>query len=170
MRAINVLTVAVLMAITAIASPIPAHAKADKHRTQESVTYPGLSEIRSFDVFDMELNDFSASRENIPHEAVEYARTAMETSRLLNYSSPAQGVLRFKCDNESCSRIRAEVTRGPDGPVVWKTVQQYRHCPLTNFRFMPDSKKFANTVVNMLAQDYKNSMKEVSARIQIQEE
>lgn len=180
MRAMNALTSAALLlaigAVIPLGVNLPAQAKADKPKAPVSTALPALGELSTFDVFGMERQDFSAERQNIPHEAVEYARTALQNNDHLKYSSPAQGVLRFKCENTSCSRIRAEVTQGVDGPVVWQTVQQYKRCPFVDFSFMPDSKKFANSIVSLLAHDYQNLLKvrtaitPVSTKIQIEEE
>lgn len=179
MRAMNAFTWALLLAVGTLTAPVtqmPALAKVDKTKMPVTTVMPALGDLRSFDVMDMERQDFSASRELIPHEAVEYARTALQNNGHLSYKSPAQGILRFKCENNSCSRIRAEVTEGMDGPVVWSTVQQYRRCPFVDFSFMPDSKKFANTIVSLLAQDYQSvvkvqtAIKAVPAKIQIEEE
>lgn len=138
-------------------------------RAAEQV-FAGLATLQNFEVRDMEPQDFSAQREDIPHEAIEYARTALEHEARLHYDSPAQGILSLKCDNASCSRIRAEVSQGADGPVVWHYTEQYRICPLRDFSFVPDSRKFANKIVNQLAQDYEKALKAGSHRIQITEE
>lgn len=132
--------------------------------------FAGLATLQNFEVRDIEPQDFSAQREDIPHEALEYARTAMEHEARLHYDSPAQGILRLKCDNANCSRIRAEVSQGTDGPVVWHYTEQYRISPLRDFGFVPDGRKFANKIVSQLAQDYEKARKASSHRIQITEE
>jgi len=126
-----------------------------------------LGQIHSFDVMDMEPGIFSSSHVNVPAEVMEYARTALQNDDRLSYGSPGQGMLRFSCANESCSRIRTEVLMGLNGPVVWKTETTYEPNALVNIRFMPDSKRFAKRVVNQLALDYQKVLKPMPVKINI---
>ena len=172
MRAMNVISLALFISVIVMGDGL-SWAKSTKDMPPpkpEEQIFTGLANLQSFEVRDMEPQDFSAQRQDIPHEAIEYARTAIEQDARLHYESPAQGVLNLKCDNPTCSRIRAEVTRGEDGPVVWQYTQQYRLCPLRDLSFLPDSRKFANRIVNQLAQDYQKALKASNGRIQITEE
>lgn len=126
-----------------------------------------LGDIQSFEVRSFETQDFSAIRKQAPPEMVEYARTALQNDKRLEYKSPGQGVLHFYCDNDFCGRIRATVTWGQDGPVVWETVQRYQK-PFS-LRFQPDSRKFTQSIVNQLASDYEKAMKASPDKIQIQD-
>lgn len=128
-----------------------------------------LGELRSFNVYDMEAHDFSASREAVPQEIVEYARTALQASQQLRYDDRAQGLLRFRCANGNCSKIRAEVTDGAGGTVLWKKVQRYRPYPWLDFGFLPDGKRYANHIVSRLSQDYMKTLKAVPLKIEIPE-
>jgi hypothetical protein len=139
------------------------------HKTAASL-YPKLAQIQDFEVHDIELQDFAVGRENIPHETIEYARTALQNESHLQYKSPAQGILNFHCENTGCSKIRAEVTQGVGGPVIWQFRQQYRVCPLLDFGLVPDSKKFAAKIVKQLAKDYQQAIQSTDNRIQITEE
>jgi hypothetical protein len=129
-----------------------------------------LGELRSFDVLDMEGHDFSSSRENVPAEILEYARTALQNDDRLRYGSPGQGLLRFSCVNNGCSRIRAEVTQGLNGPVVWQTEELFEPGFLVNIHFLPDSRFFAKRIVGKLAVDYQKALKPLPMKINIQEE
>jgi hypothetical protein len=129
---------------------------------------PSLGELVSFDVFGLEKTSFSALRENVPPEITEYARAAIQADSRLHYSSPAQGVLKFECANSGCNRIRAQVTRGVDGPVLWESSRLYRHCPFVRFSFQPDSKKFAYQMVEKLAHDYQSALKASTVKIEIE--
>jgi hypothetical protein len=135
-----------------------------------STSYGLLGEMQSFDVMDIEKHDFSAIRENVPAEVLEYARTALQNDDRLEYGSPADGILRFSCAKEDCSKIRAEVTQGLNGPVVWETEATYQPNVLVNVHFMPDSKKFAKHIVQKLAMDYQKAMKPSPMKINIKEE
>lgn len=135
-----------------------------------SNSYSVLGELQSFDVLDMESHDFSSSRENVPAEVLEYARTALQNEERLRYGSPAQGLLRFSCANQECSRIRAEVIQGLNGPVVWQTEKTYEPNVWVNVHFMPDSKKFAKQIVDKLAMDYQKSIKPLPLKINIKED
>lgn len=153
-------------------------AKTDKlmTQTQQDGIIPALSnysllgELRSFDVLDIENHDFSAVRENVPGEIMEYARTAMQNDERLQYQSPAQGILRFTCASKDCYKIRAEVTQGFNGPVVWVTEEIYQPSMWVNTEFIPDSKKFAKQIVEKLAMDYQKAMKPVPMKINIKED
>lgn len=129
-----------------------------------------LGGLASFDVFGLEQASFSTERENVPPEIAEYARAALQTDNRFRYESPGQGVLRFECEDSGCDRIRAEVTQGPDGPVLWQTSKVFRHCPFIRFTFQPDSKKFAHKMVERLAQDYQNALKASATKIEIHQE
>ncbi|WP_373531661.1 hypothetical protein [Vampirovibrio sp.] len=129
---------------------------------------PSLAGLRSFDVFGLEKASFSAFRENVPPEITEYARAALQADTRFEYSSPGQGVLKFECVDFKCNRIRAEVTHGVDGPVLWQTARVYRHCPLIRFSFQPDSKKFAYRMVEQLGRDYQNALKASRVKIEIE--
>ena len=129
-----------------------------------------LAALHSFGLLDMEPYDFSATRENIPAEVQEYARTALQNDGRLQYQSlAAEGVLRFRCVNSSCATIRAEVTQGLHGPVVWATEQVYVPSIWVNVHFMPDSQKFARQIVNKLALDYQQALKPSGVKINIEE-
>ena len=128
-----------------------------------------LGEIRSFDVMDIENSNFSSARENVPAEVLEYARSALQNDERLRYGSPAQGLLRFSCANSPCSVIRAEVTQGSDGPVVWQTEERFEPSMLVNVHFLPDGKRFARRIDNKLALDYQKSLKPMPTKINIQE-
>ena len=129
-----------------------------------------LGEIRSFDVMDIERSEFSSDRESVPAEILEYARSAMQNDERLRYGSPGQGLLRFHCANSACSVIRAEVTQGSDGPVVWQTDARFEPSILVNVHFMPDGKRFARRIINQLALDYQKSLKPLPTKINIPEE
>ena len=129
-----------------------------------------LGELRTFDVMDIENQNFSASREEVPAEVMEYARAALQNDDRLRYGSPAQGLLRFSCVNNACSRIRAEVTQGYNGPVVWKTEETFEPNVLVNVHFLPDSRRFAKHIVGKLAMDYQKALKPMPMKINIKEE
>ena len=141
-----------------------------KHFVPVSSSTGLLGELQSFEILDIDGHDFSSSRQNVPAEVLEYARTAILNDERLRYRSPAQGLLRFSCANAACSKIRAEVTQGFNGPVVWQTEQTYEPSFWVNFSFMPDSKKFARQVVDKLAADYQKALKPVPVKINIQED
>ena len=129
-----------------------------------------LNDLRTFSVHDMQSHEFSPVSANFPYEVVEYARLAIQNEPRLKYESfpnPPQGVLRFSCVNEGCSRIQAEISHGLDGPVVWRTVRQYRPRPFINFGFFPNSKKFAGKIVKELAKDYQSTVEAAPRKIQI---
>ncbi len=130
--------------------------------------HPSLGGLVSFDVFGLEKTSFSALRENVPPEITEYARAAIEADPRLHYTSPGQGILKFECANSGCNRIRAQVTQGLDGPVLWQTSRLYRHCPFIRFSFQPDSKKFAYQMVEQLARDYQSALKASTVKIEIE--
>lgn len=129
-----------------------------------------LGELRSFDVMDIERHDFSASRENVPAEILEYARTALQNDDRLRYGSPGQGLLRFSCVDNGCSHIRAEVTQGLNGPVVWQTEEEFEPGFLVNVHFLPDSRHFAKRIVGKLALDYQKALKPLPMKINIKDE
>jgi hypothetical protein len=125
-----------------------------------------LGDIHTFEVHQFEKEDFSAGREKVPPEIVEYARTAIQNDERLLYRSPGEGIVHLYCDSPQCGRIRMEVTQGVDGPVVWKTSRQFR-APIVFVE--PDSRKFAKKLVNELATDYELAIKETPATIPIKE-
>lgn len=129
-----------------------------------------LGDLRSFNVFDIEKTSFSAEREAVPPEVVEYTRAALQTDSLLHYDAAGQGVLKFQCQDAGCHRVKAELTYGENGPVLWSISRLYKECPFVSFRFQPDSKAFANKVVSRLAQDYQKALKATPAKIEITEE
>ncbi len=138
---------------------------------QKAVAVPvSLGDVTSFEVYDPKRPEFSTERGEVPAEISEYARVAIQNERRLQYNSPAKGVLRFQCVDIGCYRIKAQVTYGTDGPVLWKASKQFRQCPLTNFGFQPDGKKFAVKMVNQLANDYQKSVHSSPAKIEIHEE
>jgi hypothetical protein len=126
----------------------------------------GLGELRSFEVHQFEKYDFSSSREMVPPEIVQYARTAIQNDERFTYRSPGAGIVHFYCDGPLCGRIRMEVTQGQDGPVVWKASRQYR--PLLGF-IQPDGRKFAKKLVKDLAADYESAIKEIPVTIPIKD-
>lgn len=122
-----------------------------------------LGDIRTFEVHQFEKNDFSSGREELlPPEIAEYARTAIQNDERLTYQSPGEGVLHFSCASSQCGRIQVELTHGNDGPVVWKTSKRFR--PLVTL-VEPDARQFAKVIVNQLAEEYQNSLKEIPAKI-----
>jgi hypothetical protein len=127
---------------------------------------PSLGDLQTFDVHAFEPREFSVGREDVPPELGEYARMAIQTDERLSYSSPGQGVLRFRCDTAACGRIRAEITVGQDGPVVWSTVRTFR--PMLTVQD-PNPRKFAREVVAQLGADYSNALKAVPVKIQIKD-
>ncbi len=147
------------------------NAKTQKGNLIVAVNNPTqLAAMHSFGVLDMEPYDFSAAREPIPAEVQEYARTAIQNDGRLQYQSlAAEGVLRFRCVNSSCSIIRAEVTQGSDGPVVWATEAVYQPSIWVNVHFLPDSQKFARQIVDKLASDYQQALTPSSVKINIEE-
>lgn len=145
------------------ARPEPAAAQASN---EESVT---LGDLHTFDVHDFDGRNFSTERSSVPPEIGEFVRTAIQSNQVLRYSAPGEGMLRFRCEGlygVGCGRIRAEVTVGQDGPVVWSTVRTYD-------RFLsvsePNPRKFAREVVGQLSEDYRKAMKAVPLKIQIGE-
>lgn len=147
-----------------------AAAKPESGMIPVSNSYSVLGDLQSFDVVDMESHDFSSTRENVPAEVLEYARTALQNEERLAYGSPAQGLLRFSCANQDCSKIRAEVTQGLNGPVVWQMERTYQPNVLVNVHFMPDSKRFAKQIVDKLAMDYQKSIRPLPIKINIKED
>lgn len=130
-----------------------------------------LGDLKSFGIYDMPRHDFAASRQdNVPPEVVEYTRTALQHDNRIQYESPGQGVLHYYCDNSLCTRFKIELTHGPDGPVLWRTVQKYRFLPALEFQFAPDNRKFAAKIVDLLAKDYQKSLTAVPQKIQIKED
>lgn len=129
-----------------------------------------LGKLGSFEISAKERGGFSSERGEVPPELAEYARTALQKDTRLNYASPAQGILKFQCEDSDCHRIKAEVTYGEDGPVLWQDSRLYKLCPFINFRFLPDSQKFARKMVEQLAQDYEAAVKAGSIKIEIKEE
>jgi hypothetical protein len=128
---------------------------------------PSLGDLQTFDVHAFEPREFSVGREMaVPPEMGEYARMAIQTDGRLNYSSPGQGVLHFRCDSASCGRIRAEITVGRDGPVVWSTIRTFR--PMLTVQD-PNPRKFAREVVEQLGADYSKALKAVPLKIQIKD-
>jgi hypothetical protein len=165
------LTLAIGLAVGFILPVQPGWAK-KKPQTElvknESVN---LGDLRSFGIYDMPKHDFAATRdENVPAEVVEYTRTALQSDKRLSYKSPADGMLHFYCDNTLCTRFKIELTHGPDGPVVWRTIQNYRFLPGMEFHFAPNNRKFAQKVVDLLADDYQKTIKPVPEKIQIKED
>lgn len=138
-------------------------AKAELKASTDSV----LGDLHSFDVHGMEQLDFSSERQAVPPEIIEYARTALQTDDRLRYQSPGQAVLHFSCQSPQCGMVKAEVTIGEDGPVVWSTVQRYRAMVSLGD---PDPRKFAQKVVERLGADYQKSMKAVPLKINIKED
>lgn len=135
-----------------------------------SVQSVGLRGIQKIDVLGMEPFDFSSDRQNVPPELVEFMRSAIRNEPRLPYASPADGVLRLRCEDSQCNRIRAELSQGLEGPVVWQRVEVYRKNPLFTFHFLPDSRLFANRLIEQLAQDYSQSLKPSAVKIQIKDE
>lgn len=158
------------------AKPAATAAVAKSTSTKQGAIVPAsdssslLGELRSFDVMDIEPQNFSATRENVPAEVMEYARAALQTDERLRYGSPAQGLLRFICANHACTRIRAEVTQGYNGPVVWHMESTYEPNVFINVQFLPDSKRFAKRVVGRLAMDYQKALKPLPMKINIKED
>ena len=130
--------------------------------------WPQLGMVQTLDVQDWTTASFSASRESAPPEIAEYARAALQEQPHMRYQSPADAILKFECADSGCYRVRAQVTQGVDGPVVWEHSEVYRRCPLMRFTFQPDSKKFARLMVDRLTLDYQNALKPNMAKIEIQ--
>lgn len=135
--------------------------------TATTVTHPGLGEVRTFEVRTFEPQDYSSKRGEIPPEMSEYARSAVLNDARFRYASPGDGLLRFSCAGPFCRRVRAEVTLGEDGPVVWQTERLYRKV-LTVAD--PDNRQFTRAIVDQLGADYEKSLKAVPMKIQIREE
>jgi hypothetical protein len=180
-RSLALLLAASLLAGSAWASTPatkPAHeskraARAARAAEQKLNPFPNLGDVQSFEVQGLEAYDFSAGRQEFPPELAEYIRTAILNDNRLHYSSPGQGILRLSCDNTRCSQVRAEVTNGTDGGVVWKAVKDYSRNPLFTLDGLPNARQFANKMVEQLAQDYEKSLKATptaAAKIQIKEE
>jgi hypothetical protein len=125
-----------------------------------------LGELRTFEVHQFEKQDFSSGRENVPPEIVEYARTAMQNDERLLYSSPGDGIVHFYCDSPRCGKIRIEVTKGQDGPIVWQRSRQFRPAIVL---VEPNSREFAKKIVAELAMDYEAAIQETPATIPIKE-
>ncbi|HEY9745077.1 MAG TPA: hypothetical protein V6C99_02540 [Oculatellaceae cyanobacterium] len=125
-----------------------------------------LGALHSFEVHQFEAYDFSSERERVLPEVIEYARTAIQSNEQLLYHSPGEGLVRFYCDSPSCNRIRVEVTKGKDGPVVWKTVRQLK--PPVALK-EPDSRRFARSIIEDLARDYEAALTATPATIPIRE-
>lgn len=133
---------------------------------EEGIT---LGDLRSFEIPEFEVHEFSTEQGSVPPEIGQFARTAIQGNQLLRYSSPGEGFLRFRCEGYKgfgCGRIRAEVTAGTDGPVVWSTVRTYD--PFFTV-FEPNPRRFAREVVGQLGEDYRKAMKAVPMKIQIKE-
>lgn len=176
MRVMRHQTLAATVAIAVLAGlflpSLPGWASKPTHLAEpkQELSSTKLGELRSFGVSDMPAQNFAPSQDDLPQELVEYARVAIQNDHRLHYDSPAQGVLHLSCANQSCARIHAEVTDGVSGPVVWQTDMQYRLNPLIDFTFLPDSKKFANKLINKLAEDYQQTLKATPQKIQIKED
>lgn len=125
---------------------------------------PTLADLRAFNIFDLEQNAFSTEREAVPAEVVEYAKAALQSDALLRYDPAAPGVLKFHCQDSGCYRIKAELSYGEGGPVLWHTSRLYKACPFLRFRFQPDSKAFAGKMISRLSQDYQKALKAASAQ------
>ncbi|WP_303675011.1 hypothetical protein [Vampirovibrio chlorellavorus] len=130
--------------------------------------WPQLGGVQSLDVLGWETAGFSARRESVPPEIAEYARAALQEQSNLPYQSPADAILKFECADSGCYRVRAQVSQGTDGPVLWEHSEVYRRCPLMRFTFQPDGKKFARRMVNRLTLDYQNALKPNMAKIEIE--
>jgi len=157
----------VFAAIPADAESSGATAAASTETAAETVPYPELGEIRTFEVRSFEPQDYSTTRDEVPPEMPEYARSALLNDIRFRYASPGEGLLRFSCAGFFCHRIRAEVTLGENGPVVWKTERLYRKFFMVTD---PDTRRFARSVVEQLGADYANSLQAVPEKIQIKED
>lgn len=130
--------------------------------------WPQLGLVQSLDVADWGTASFSPDREGVPPEIAEYARAALQAQSHLQYNSPADAVLKFECADSGCYRVRAQVSQGEGGPVLWEHTAVYKRCPLMRFTFLPDGKKFAHLMVERLTQDYQNAQKPNMAKIEIE--
>jgi hypothetical protein len=133
---------------------------------KQAVLSPELGALQSIEVRSFEQRDFSVSRDASPPELAEYARTAIQNDERLRYASPGQGVLHFYCDAPGCSKIRAELTQGESGPVLWQAVEMYR--PMVTLT-EPDPRKLAKRLIERLASDYEKALKAVPLKINITE-
>lgn len=170
---LGLLSVSLLSASTGWAvdtHSLPTLQAAPSEKTVDALRPVSLGDLRSFNVFDLEKTSFSADREAVPPEIVEYTRAALQTDNLLHYDAAGQGVLKFQCQDAGCHRVKAELTYGENGPLLWSVSKLYKQCPFVSFRFQPDSKAFANKVVSRLAQDYQKALKVTPAKIEIPEE
>lgn len=141
------------------ASGLPAIESGEAASTASEAKIPALSDLRAINIFDLEKNPFSTDREAVPAEVVEYAKASLQTNTLLRYDPSATGVLKFQCQDSGCYRIKAELTYGEAGPVLWQSSAVYKSCPFLSFRFQPDSKAFATKMINRLSQDYQKALK-----------
>ncbi len=146
----------------------PSTAPKQGHPQTPQAFWPQLGMVQSLDVLGWETSSFSARRESVPPEIAEYARAALQEQSQLPYQSPADAVLKFECADSGCYRVRAQVTQGAEGPVLWEHAEVYRRCPLMRFTFQPDGKKFARRMVNRLTVDYQNALKPNMAKIEIE--
>ena len=153
---------------------IPGQAVSAKQKPQTELIQNesfNLGDVRSFGIYDMPRHDFAASRQaNVPAEVVEYTRTALQNDNRIQYASPAQGMLHFYCDDNLCTRLKVELTQGTDGPVLWRTVQNYWMWPWREIQLAPNTRKFAEKIVNLLVDDYQKTVTAVPEKIQIRED
>lgn len=110
-----------------------------------------LADVRTFDVHGFERHYFAVQRDALPSEVIEYARTAIQQHRQLRYDTPGEAVLHFHCASNNCNRVRVELTHGEDGPVLWQSEHRYRSFFSPK---APNSRQFAQRIVQQLAQDY----------------
>jgi hypothetical protein len=160
------------LTVLLVAGVLPS-GQAEAKRPPQPVVFEELGRLKSIEVQPVESGRFSPDhRTPLPPEIAEYVRTTLQGENRLRYASPGEGVLSLRCENDRCSRIRAEVrTRTEDGqtdgPVVWHAVRKYRPAL---FHFLPDPQRFARDIAARLTNDYEQSLRALPLKIEINED
>lgn len=126
-----------------------------------------LGQVTSFEVEAFPRWEFGVDNGRMDPELLEYARRELEKDNRLTTGSPGEAVLRFVCVSAGCYKIRAEVTLGKDGPVIWQTMKTYTRNPFRTFR---NNHGLAEEIIDSLAADYEKSAREVPVKIDIKAE
>ncbi len=151
----SLLAVLVFSATVAVAGAEPA---------VDATNSSTLGQVTSFEVESFPHWEFSVDNGRVNPEILEYARRELQQSKLLQTASPGEALLHFYCQGANCRTVRAEVTLGKEGPVIWQTVVKYTKNPFHTYR---DSHGLAEKVIQQLSADYQKSLEEVPVKIDI---
>lgn len=119
-------------------------------------------EIQLHDVHSFEVNQFHGTFDletrHVAPELIEYVQSALHESKVLPFTSPAEGRIELDCAGRafghSCGKVKLTVLAGKDQQVIWETTVKRYH--FTDMEI--DERKVAQTLIHELEKAYQASI------------